>query len=398
MSARPLRLAVLLTHPVQYFKPVFQALAASEGVELMVFFGCDHGLIPSHDPDFCVSFAWDSAPSQGFPNQFLSHAPLAALSSARKGLPLAGKACRQIRAWGADAVLIFAYSPLFITASSLLLAARGQQLLLRADGTDRALRRPAWKSLLKDLLLRCYYRLFAHVFPIGSDSNDHFTRLGVSARRRQPVPFAVDVEYFQGQMEHWTPQRNQLRGALQIPATAEVLLIVGKITPAKGPLLLAEALALLPPERQRQLWLVVVGDGPLREALAAAVEAVLPGRSRLVGFQNQSQLGRFYAVADTLVFPSVQGETWGLVVNEALQFGLRVLASDHPGCGRDLLGKAPHQLFPSGDAQALAQALKTPWTRASSGPIPNQVLPRPEQLAQAVVRSLELNKTLANLI
>jgi len=68
-----------------------------------------------------------------------------------------------------------------------------------------------------------------------------------------------------------------------------------------------------------------------------------------------------------------------------------VLASDHPGCGRDLLGKAPHQLFPSGDAQALAQVLEPPWTRASSGPIPNQVLPRPEQLAQAVVRSLGVN-------
>ncbi len=126
MSAPPLRLAVLLTHPVQYFKPVFQALAASDGVELMVFFGCDHGLIPSHDPDFGVAFAWDSSPSQGFPHQFLSHAPLAALSSARKGLPLATKACRQIRAWGADAVLIFAYSPLFITASSYCCGPKAQ--------------------------------------------------------------------------------------------------------------------------------------------------------------------------------------------------------------------------------------------------------------------------------
>ena len=391
MSAPPLRLAVLLTHPVQYFKPVFLALAACEGVELMVFFGCNHGLIPSHDPDFGVAFAWDSSPSQGFPHQFLSHGPLAALSSGRQGLPLAWKAYRQIRAWGADAVLIFAYSPLFITASSLLLAARGQQLLLRADGTDRAFRRPAWKSLLKDLILRWYYKLFTHVFPIGSDSNDHFTRLGVPARRRKAVPFAVDVEYFQGQVEHWMPQRNELRRALQIPATAEVLLSVGKITAVKGPLLLANALALLPPERQKQLWLVVVGDGPLREALAMAIEAVLPGRSHFVGFQNQSQLGRYYAVADTLVFPSVQGETWGLVVNEALQFGLRVLASDHPGCGRDLLGGAPHQLFPSGDPLALAQALGIPWTRESSGPIPNQILPRPEQLAEAVVRSLGVN-------
>jgi len=159
----------------------------------------------------------------------------------------------------------------------------------------------------------------------------------------------------------------------------------------KGPLLLAKALALLPAERQRQLWLVVVGDGPLREAFAAAIEEQLPGCSRFVGFQNQSQLGRYYAVADTLVFPSVQGETWGLVVNEALQFGLRVIASDHPGCARDLLGEAPHRLFPSGDPQALAQALRGPWNLANSPTIANKFLPRPEQLAEAVASSLKPN-------
>ena len=48
---RPLRLAVLITHPIQYFKPVFQALAQEEAVELLVVFGCDHGLRTSLDPD-----------------------------------------------------------------------------------------------------------------------------------------------------------------------------------------------------------------------------------------------------------------------------------------------------------------------------------------------------------
>lgn len=388
MKNTPNRLAVLITHPVQYFKPVFQALAAYEDLKVKVFFGCNHGVKPSLDPDFGVSFAWDSAPTAGFDHCFLSESPLANLAKPATAIQLAWKGCAQIRKWKADAVLIFAYSPLFITASTLMLAANGEKLLLRADGTDRAFQRGPWKSLLKDQLLRRYYCLFSQIFPIGSDSNDHFARLGVPPQRRKAVPFAVDVEYFQRQVEHWMPQRNELRRALQIPATAEVLLSVGKLTPVKGPLLLAKALALLPAERKRQLWLVVVGDGPLRGAFAAAIEEQLPCRSCFVGFQNQSQLGRYYAVADTLVFPSVQGETWGLVVNEALQFGLRVVASDHPGCARDLLGVAPHRLFPSGDPQALAQALRAPWSRENSATIPNKCLPRPEQLAEAVASSL----------
>jgi glycosyltransferase involved in cell wall biosynthesis len=86
-------------------------------------------------------------------------------------------------------------------------------------------------------------------------------------------------------------------------------------------------------------------------------------------------LGSFYALADGLVFPSRQGETWGLVINEALQFGLPVLVSDHAGCARDLV--APPARVPPGSAvfasdnpDALARALRV-WL-AAPRPLPPQ--------------------------
>ena len=389
MKTKHARLAVLLTHPVQYFKPVFKALAASKEVEIKVFFGCNHGVISSHDPDFGVSFAWDSSPTEGFNHCFLSEYSLVNLSKPATAISLALHGCSQIRSWKPDAVLIFAYSPLFITLSTLLLALKGATLLLRADGTDRAFKRSPWKSWLKDQLLHRYYRLFSQIFPIGSDSNDHFARLGVPKQRRQAVPFAVDVSFFEEQIQHWLPKQHQLRAELQIPISAEVLLMVGKITEVKAPLLLVDALAQLPAKRLKQLWLIVVGDGPLKNAMADALKTVLPNRHLFVGFQNQSQLGRFYAVADSLVFTSVQGETWGLVVNEVLQFGLRVVSSDHPGCARDLLRKSPHQIFPSGEAKALTKILSEPWRKLFINTIPTACdLPHPNQLANAVINYL----------
>ena len=62
-------------------------------------------------------------------------------------------------------------------------------------------------------------------------------------------------------------------------------------------------------QRSNSIVVVVVGDGELRAALEAELEVVIPGRWRGMGFQNQQQLGRFYALADTLVLPSIQGET-----------------------------------------------------------------------------------------
>jgi glycosyltransferase involved in cell wall biosynthesis len=59
-----------------------------------------------------------------------------------------------------------------------------------------------------------------------------------------------------------------------------------------------------------------------------------------------------------LVLPSDEGETWGLVVNEAMLCGLPVVVSDRVGCGPDLVRDGETGLrYPCGDVEALASAL-----------------------------------------
>lgn len=395
-SPAPRRLAVLLTHPVQYFKPVFSGLAADPAITLQVFFGCDHGTTRSLDPDFGVAFAWDSAPTEGYPHTFLSREPLETLSRPRRGLALARQASRAIAAWRPDAVLIFSYSPLFITAASLLLARRGLRLWLRAETTDLALERSAWKETLRSLALRAYYDRFDHVFPIGAHSEAHYKRLGVEEERRTCANYAVDQAFFARQVAHWRPRRQALREELGLPPDALVLLFVGKISPAKDPLLIPAALERLrqdPAHRDlwRRLHLVVVGDGVLRPVLEEALRSALPGRHHAMGFQNQQELGRFYALADVLLLPSRRGETWGLVVNEALQFGCGVICSDRVGSAADLVTGWPWgRVHDSGDAAGLAEAIASlacapPECRC---PPPELELPHPDVLVRAIQKQL----------
>jgi glycosyltransferase involved in cell wall biosynthesis len=103
--------------------------------------------------------------------------------------------------------------------------------------------------------------------------------------------------------------------------------------------------------------LLVVGAGPLDNVCRAQAER-LGVRAVWAGFLNQSELGRTYAVADCLVLPS-GGETWGLVVNEALATGLPAIVSDRVGCGPDLVrADETGAIFPMGDAGALAAAIE----------------------------------------
>jgi glycosyltransferase involved in cell wall biosynthesis len=80
---------------------------------------------------------------------------------------------------------------------------------------------------------------------------------------------------------------------------------------------------------------------------------------QITGFLNQSQISRAYVAADILVLPSSESETWGLVVNEGMNFGLAIVVSDKVGCGADLVIHGENGfVVPSSSVSALADALR----------------------------------------
>ena len=383
-----MRLAVLVTHPVQYFAPVFRELAQNSDLELKVFFGCDHGAKSSEDPGFQTTFKWDSQPAEGFDFHFLSTEPLEHLEGF-SGIRLAGKAVATIQGYQPDKILIFAYSPLFITASTIFLRLADFSLMLRAETSNEARTRSWFKNTIRQFLLRVYYRQFEHFFPIGTHSIQHYQSMGVGEGRLTPVYYSIDVDFFQKQIEKWVPQREELRKTAGISSRDHVFLYCGKMYWPKNPLLIAQALALLSKTQKEKIWLVAVGTGDWRDKFENAVHAQLGKRVIFAGFKNQLELGEFYSMADTLILPSQSGETWGLVVNEALQFGLRVIVSDKVGSACDLI-KDPKRgsIFPSGDAKALSKEIVQALEYQASSSLEADTLPHPKHFAEAIYSHL----------
>ena len=104
--------------------------------------------------------------------------------------------------------------------------------------------------------------------------------------------------------------------------------------------------------------LVLVGDGPIR------ARAVAAGAAHLEGPLEPERLRNFYAGSDVVVVPSIPTrdflEPWGLVVNEAFDQGVPVIATDAVGAAAG--GLVQHErtglVVPAGDAGALAGALR----------------------------------------
>jgi len=105
-------------------------------------------------------------------------------------------------------------------------------------------------------------------------------------------------------------------------------LFVGRLLPLKGISELLEAFSQLGKGK-----LYIAGDGPLRSQVTRAVEG---GRVTYAGQLDRPSLQRLYADSDVLVLPS-HNDVWGLVINEALEHGLAVIATDAVGAVDDLV-------------------------------------------------------------
>jgi len=154
-----------------------------------------------------------------------------------------------------------------------------------------------------------------------------------------------------------TPTRAALRQRWQVPAEAICFLFAGKLEPKKRIMDLLSALQIAVLQGGRPLHLLVVGAGVLMaQAQEFAKQHSMP--VTFAGFLNQTEMPAAYVASDCLVLPSDFGETWGLVVNEAMACGKPALVSDRVGCGPDLITEGQTgSVFPFADVPALAARL-----------------------------------------
>ena len=133
-----------------------------------------------------------------------------------------------------------------------------------------------------------------------------------------------------------------------------MVLFCGRLSRDKNLLHLIEAYHQLDVERKS---LIFVGDGDLRQTLEERVDQLGVDSVYFFGFQNRRQIPKYYAISDLLVLPSVR-ETWGIVINEAMCFGLPVIVSNQVGAGMDLVSNGRNGYRVPTDGNALFLSIK----------------------------------------
>jgi len=345
-----MRLAVVVSHPTQYYSPWFAWLAAHvPALDLRVLYLWDFGVKETRDPQFGTAFAWDRDLLAGHAHEFVPNRAADPGTHHRAGLDNPTLPAR-LRAFAPDAILLFGYN--YRTHLRLILRPPAP-LVFRGD--SHLLGRPAPRGLKRWLLAQLFAR-FAAVTYVGAANRDYFLVHGVPEKKLFFAPHCVDAAHFTA-TDAARAEAAALREKLGL-GSHRVVLFAGKFVPAKQPRELLAAFHTLAP---RDAALVFVGDGEERAALESAAAARPDVAVRFLPFANQSAMPSRYLLADVFTLPS-RGhyETWGLAVNEAMHMGVPCLVSDRVGCQRDLVTDGETGwVFLANDPSSLREKLST---------------------------------------
>ncbi len=349
-----LKLAIVATHPIQYYAPWFSHLARQAELEVRVFYLWDSGAGDHLDPGFEAPVRWDISLLDGYQHEFVPNRSARPGTDRYFGLWNPDLAT-QLRAWRPQAVLLTAYN--FASLGYLLLRwGTGDAPLVFRGDSHRLVATNSPMQRLRGRLITTIFRRFSAALYVGSANREYFALHEVRPERLFRSPHAVDNERFVAARPAAAAGAIEWRRLLGIPAGNRVVLFAGKFQEKKRPLDLLRAFVDAKLERASLLF---VGSGPLEAQLRRAAA----GRDDVffAPFQNQSQMPLTYAACDLFVLPSYgSAETWGLAINEAMCMQRPVIVSDHVGCARDLvLPGVTGLVFPAGDIAALRDALRT---------------------------------------
>ncbi|MBI1840574.1 MAG: glycosyltransferase family 4 protein [Verrucomicrobia bacterium] len=353
------KLFVFESHPVQYRAPVYRVLhemcRENGQASIHVYYASDVSLRGHRDPGFGRTLSWDEPLLEGYPCTVLGNERGEPLSGFRS---LCGAGLFRILAKERpSATLLTGLAYVWDWTAYLSAQALGIPVWMRTETQDRAFARSRGKAFIRRLGYRVAYHFVRRALPIGRLNAEHYLAHGIPAHRHVWAPYCVKDRFLGGDPDDREACRSRLRKRLGFEPEDVVLLFCGKLQRKKNPGLILEALAQCEPSVRARLGVLYVGSGELEPGLRGRARELGDARVAFTGFKNQTELAPYYLAADILVLPSRQeGETWGLVANEALLAGKRVILSRHAGCHADFCALPSVRVF-DGSVGGLAACL-----------------------------------------
>lgn len=329
------RLAIIVSHPIQYYSPLFKELAKE--INLKVFYGFNPTSEQQGADGFGISFKWDIDLFDGYQYEFLENISKRPSSSYRGGCDTPD-VDETLQRYDPTHVVTFGWH--LKTYQQVLSYCKKKSISIAVRGDSKIDRN---ESIFKKIVKFIYYPFFLNKYnaflSVGEENRKYLMKYKVSEDKIIFSPHAVDQDFWKGERTNHDKY---------------TFIWVAKFIPLKRPFDVIDAFLKLY-SKNTNIELKMVGSGPLLEA--SVIRASGNKDIKFLGFRNQLELREEYLNSDALILSS-DSETWGLVVNEALSCGLKVIVSSEIGCASDLIARGVGVVYKVGSVLQLIELME----------------------------------------
>lgn len=346
------KVVIINSHPIQYAAPMYRFFV-EKNLDMEAWY-CSQPTKDVVDKGFGIKVQWDVPLLEGYPIRFFKNLGWGAgfgffglinLGLIKAILQQPKNTIIWVNGWAFASFII----------ATVVAKISGKEVWMRGDNTlsNELKAKGAFTAVRRFFINRCLFALVDYFLYVGNQNRKYYKHSNVDDAKLIFVPHAVDNARWRSEFLQLKENIGSTKKELKVKQE-KVVLFVGKYIPIKRPLDLIKAFANL---QRRDTALVMVGEGELRTEMEALVKDLNVENIFLTGFVNQSLLPLYYSISDVFVLCS-DSETWGLAVNEAMNFNLPIVVSDTVGCGEDLVMEGENgYVFKKGDIQALQDCI-----------------------------------------
>lgn len=326
-------------------------------IDVEVYYYSECGLQPSFDKGFGKEVKWDIPLLDGYSYQFLKNFSVSQSMDCKWYNAINFSILNVIRKTSSKILVINGWSYF----SDWLVIIAGiffrKQIWVRADNPLSQQIRMGWKSTIKKIIFKnVLFPCFDKFLYVGRESRLFFEYYGAHPNQLVYTPHAVNNSWFQEYYNNNIHLKYTIREQYNLPKDSFVFLMCAKFISEKNHYDIIKAFAKL---KDQGSFLILVGDGPLKNDIHEYITIHQIKNILLTGFVNQSEIAKYYQISDCFILTSSK-ETWGLSVNEAMNFALPIIISDACGCTFDLVEEGVNGLiYPVGNISLLEKAMMT---------------------------------------
>jgi glycosyltransferase involved in cell wall biosynthesis len=316
-----MKIAIVVSHPIQHFCPQYVSFAENKNIELKVFFASRLGLDKYLDVNFKQEISWGDLQIEKFEHEFLNGA--AVLQSDKNiDAPALDNA---LLAFAPDLLITYGYFQK-LQRRAHKWAKNNKVPVAYISDSELRHKRNRLKEFVKYPYLRSYFSSVKYFLTVGDANEAFYRKYAVPPEKMLRMHFPIDIKMYKTSWAKKTELRNITRQKYNIQENDIALTVVGKLVSWKNQDHLIGALQLLEKEN-KYFHLFIIGSGEMKEMWEDKAASLKISKVHFTGFVSTDELPAYYAATDIYIHPA-SVEPHSIAVSEAIYMGCPVIISD----------------------------------------------------------------------